>query len=369
MSLTQAAASFRVFQFDARLDASILKAFAENAIPPLETLNEEPLVGWATPRFLVDRDIDDDTCHAGKFLHLSLAKAQRKIPKSLLTAYCRMEEIAYMKENQLSFVNRKTRQMIKEAVRKRMLPKMPPVLTGSDVAIDLDRSLLYTDAKSDGQLDLIATAFAQAARTALVPLDSAGAAQRLFDVRTDELAPVSFSPEPNGDFVVNDPGLDFLTWLYYRFRTEQAEFQLPGAGAPRASVVLDGPVTLGLEAQGAFSIALRNGTPLLGRECRSALLGGKKVSSIKLQLTLGEETYTAIVSAPSFAITGLKLPPVDADRDANATFADRMRFLQTFADAFYGLYGLFLRERTDAAAWRRTLADIAKWMPSMPVKA
>ena len=36
---------------------------------------------------------------------------------------------------------------------------------------------------------------------------------------------------------------------------------------------------------------------------------------------------------------------------------------------FYGLYGLFLRERTDAAAWRRTLADIAKWMPSMPVKA
>ena len=90
MSLTQAAASFRVFQFDARLDASVLKAFAENAIPPLETLNEEPLVGWATPRFLVDREINDDTCHAGKFLHLSLAKAQRK-NEAIILSMTRME--------------------------------------------------------------------------------------------------------------------------------------------------------------------------------------------------------------------------------------------------------------------------------------
>ena len=362
--------SFRVFQFDAKLDpAEVLPALAENAIPPVEMLHDQPLVGWAAPRFLLDRDISDETCHAGSFLHLFLAKAQRKIPSSLLNAYCRMEEIAYMKEQGKNYVNRATRRQIKESVVKRVLPKMPPALSGNEVAVDLKRSLLYTDAKTDAQLDALSAAFAQAAHTALVPLDAAGAAERLFNVRADELAPVSYTPENNGDFVVNDPGLDFFTWLAWRFLSGDGSFPLPGAGAPRADIVLDGPVSLLLEAQGAFQTSLRHGTPLLSRECKTALLGGKKIASFKLLLTLGGETWTALVSAPSFTFSGLKTPPVEKDRDDAAVFVDRMRLLQEFSDAFYALYGVFLRERTDPEAWRKTLAAVAKWMPSMEVKA
>ncbi len=368
MSLTQAAASFRVFQFEAKLSPDVLSAFAEDAVPPFEVLRDEPLAGWATPRFLTDAEISEETCHAGKFLHLSLTREERRIPKALLTVYCRREELRFMKEKGVNALSRQDRQAIKEAVRKQMLPRTPPSLAGNDVAIDLDRSLLYTDAKTDKQVDLLAERFAKAARTALVPLDAAGAAQRLFNVRVDELAPASFTPENNGDFVVNDVGLDFLTWLYWRFRTDDALFELR-PGSPRLAVAIDGPLSLVLEAQGAFQIGLRNGTPVQSREIKSALLGGKKIASLKLFFTLGDDTYQASVSAPSFTVTGLKLPPVDKNRDAAATFVDRMAYLQAFSDAFHALYGVFLRDRADAAAWQRTVAAIRKWLPTMPVKA
>ena len=177
------------------------------------------------------------------------------------------------------------------------------------------------------------------------------------------------TPEDNGDFVVNDPGLDFLTWLFWRFQTGKGSFELPGAGAPTAEIVLDGPVSLVLEAQGAFHTSLSHGTPLLSREFKTALLGGKKISSVKMLLTIGGETWTAGVSAPSFAFTGIKLPPTDKNRDPNATFLDRMRLLQQLSDSFFALYGAFLAVRADAAAWRRDLAAIAKWMPALEVKA
>ena len=213
MALSQGSASFRLFQFDAKLDPdALLEACAADALPPLPLagLRETAISGWSSPRFFTDGEINDETCRAGKFVHLSLVKAERKIPKSLLNAYCRAEEVALMREKGLDSVNRATRQQIKEEVAKQLLPKMQPTLKGIDLAIDLERSLLYTDAKSDKQVDALAEAFARAAHTALVPLDAAGAALRRHNVRTDELAPASFTPEDNGDFVVNDPGLDFL---------------------------------------------------------------------------------------------------------------------------------------------------------------
>lgn len=372
MALSQGSASFRLFQFDARIDPdALLQACAADALPPLPLagLRETAMSGWSSPRFFTDGEINDETCRAGKFVHLSLVKAERKIPKSLLNAYCRAEEVALMREKGLDSVNRATRQQIKEEVSKQLLPKMQPTLKGIDLAIDLERSLLYTDAKSDKQVDALAEAFARAAHTALVPLDAAGAALRRHNVRTDELAPASFTPEDNGDFVVNDPGLDFLTWLFWRFQTGKSSFELPGAGSPHAEIVLDGPVSLVLEAQGAFHTSLSHGTPLLSREFKTALLGGKKIASVKMLLTIGGETWTAGVSAPSFSFTGIKLPPTDKNRDPNAAFLDRMRLLQQLSDSFFALYGAFLAVRADAAAWRRDLAAIAKWMPALEVKA
>ncbi|MBQ3810853.1 MAG: recombination-associated protein RdgC, partial [Kiritimatiellae bacterium] len=248
MSLSNPTLSLNVFEFEAKPSAEeALEAFAGQAIPPIETLNVEPISGWSTPRFLLDREITDDTCRADKYLHVNFARAERKIPKSLLTAYCRMEELAVMKERGLQSLSRKEKAAIKDEMKKRMLPKMPPQLAGSDVALDLPARRLYTDATSKGRIEKLELLLAQTLHTAMVPLDPAGAAIRLFNVQAEDLAPVVFSPKPNGDFVVNNVGFDFLTWLLFCNETNRVSFDL-GGGLRDVRVALDGPVGLRLEA-------------------------------------------------------------------------------------------------------------------------
>ena len=366
MSLVKSPA-FRVFEFEAKLDDSIVGEFARNAIPPLETLNETPLAGWSSPRYLVDGEITPETCRAGKFVHLFVSTAQRRVPASLLAIYCRKTEIEMMKEKGVASLNRATKKEIKDSVRKQMVKRMPPTVSGLEVAIDLDRSVVYTDAKTDKQVDSVALAFHQAARSALVPLDPAGAALRRFGIQADSLEPAVFTPEDNGDFVVNDLGLDFLTWAVWRHDAGRTEFA--GPGGQTVSFSVDGPVSLVLEAQGAHHIALREGAPLASPEFKSALLAGKKVASLRLGFTIGDDSWSGVVSGPTFCFSGLKPPATDANRADDATFAERMGRLQTWTDTFMAFYGSFLETRTDEAAWRKELSAIRAWLPALKVRA
>lgn len=366
MSLVHSPA-FRVFEFEAKLDDSFIAECAKNAIAPLETLNETPLTGWSSPRYLVDGEITPETCRAGKFAHLFVSTAQRRVPAALLAVYCRKTEIELVKEKGPQALNRATRKEIKESVRKQMVKRMPPTISGLELAIDMDRSIVYTDAKTDKQVDSIAMAFHQAARSALVPLDPAGAALRRFGVQAESLSPSVFTPEDNGDFVVNDLGLDFLTWAVWRHDVGKTEFTGPGGAAVSFSV--DGPVALVLEAQGAHHIALREGAPLASPEFRSALLAGKKVASVRLGFTIGDDTWSGTVSGPTFTFSGVKPPATDSNRAESATFADRMGRLQAWTDIFMSFYGAFLEARTDEGAWKKLLSSIRAWVPTIKVRA
>lgn len=310
MSFANASFKLSVFEFDAAVDASSLPSFAENALPPVETLNVEPISGWVSPRHLLDNEIVPGTCREGKFFHLNVSKAERKIPKSLLTAYCRREEIEVMKEKGLSSLSRAERADIREKMKRLMLPKMPPALSGTDVAVDLARGRVFADSSSGSRLELLQLLFAKSAHSALIPLDPANAAVRLFDIQTAGLEPAVFSPKPNGDFVVNGIGYDFLTWLLWCNETGRTDFE-PGESLPAFSIGLDGPVSLRLEAQGAHRVSLHEGAPLHGVECQAALLSGKKISSLKLLLKAGDDAWSAVVEGGSFDFSGVKPPALD----------------------------------------------------------
>ena len=366
MSLVQSP-SFRVFEFEAKLGDSFLEQCARGAIPPLETLNETPLAGWSSPRYLVDGEITSETCMAGKFAHLFVSTAERRVPASLLAVYCRKTELELVKEKGPGALNRAARREIKASVRKQMLKRMPPTISGLEVAVDMDRSVVYTDAKTDKQVDKVALAFHQAARSALVALDPAGAALRRFGVQAESLSPAVFTPENNGDFVVNDIGLDFLTWAVWRHDTGRTKFAGPGGADVSFSV--DGPVSLVLEAQGAHHIALREGAPLASPEFKSALLAGKKVSSLRLGFLIGDEFWSGTVSGPTFTFSSVKPPATDSNRAESATFAERMGRLQTWTETFFSFYGAFLEARTDEAEWKKQLAAIRAWVPALKVRA
>ena len=71
------------------------------------------------------------------------------------------ESLAVMKERGLQALSRKEKARIKDEMRRRMLPKMPPQLTGSDVALDLSARRLYTDATSKGRIEKLEAKIAE----------------------------------------------------------------------------------------------------------------------------------------------------------------------------------------------------------------
>lgn len=364
MSFDSKSTNFRAYIFDEGQPDLTLDAFAGLAIPPVETLRDEPLEGWSSPRFLLDRELVPETCRAGKYIRLSLAKALRKIPRSLLDAYSRMEEIRLMRDRNASYLSRDERRTIREEVKKQMLPKMPPTLTGISVAIDLDRHYLYSDSLSESAANRVSEFFAKSAHKNLFPLTPEEAALRLYQIQADSLDPVGFSTEPNGDFTVNNIGLDFLMWLFYRYESGENAFDL-FAGAEPVELALEGPVSLVLQGQGAHLASLSQGEPLHSVECKAALLGGKKIASVTLVLDRGGDLYRTRIDGQTFHFRQFTGPAVDANRDDGSLFLERMQHIQNFTETFYALYGVFLKLRTDDAAWDQTLADIRAWLPTL----
>jgi len=82
--------SCRLYDIDESLDASVIEEFAVNVVAPIETLGAQPLSGWVSPRHLLDREITRESCLLGSFVRADLLKAELKIPRTLLKAYCKI---------------------------------------------------------------------------------------------------------------------------------------------------------------------------------------------------------------------------------------------------------------------------------------
>lgn len=79
----------------------------------------------------------------------------------------------------------------------------------------------------------------------------------------------------------------------------------------------------------------------------------------------GEECWTVTLDADSFAFRSIKLPPTEAI-DAEGRFQERMEMLETFRQAFLGLYGTFVKLRDDKGACKKLDAEMKAWMAARP---
>src|SRR5690606_32069598 len=96
--------------------------------------------------------------------------------------------------------------------------------------------------------------------------------------------------------------------------------------------------------------AIRKGEPMVSAETRAALLSGKKLRRAKITFARGgEEQWTCTLDADAFVFRSLKMPKTEAV-DAAGRFQERMEHLETFRQAFLGLYGTFVKLRDDHAS-------------------
>jgi len=277
----------------------------------------------------------------------------------LFRAECRMEELARQQAMGVAVLPAKVRGEIKKEVTDRLLPSMPPTLKGITLVYDSNSRLMFATALSEKQVDAFNISFGQTMQMQPILLTPAAAAawRRKVDVRNWD--PASFSPEVEAEPGEETVGLDFLTWLLFASEARGGIFQIPDIG--ETGVIVEGPLMFVMEGAGAHEAVLRKGEPVFSVEAKTALMSGKKLRRAKVTLARGKESWQCTLDAQDFAFRSLKLPDSEA-LDPVGRFQERMRHLDTFAGAFFGLYGRFLDERADAKRWATTLKEVHKWL-------
>ena len=351
--------SFRLFYLQREYDASLIEAFAKEVVQPISTIKLEPISGWVTGRHLLDRDISDERCVIGPYIHVQLMKAEKKIPSSLLNATVKLEEEVELRARGVEFLPRKVKAEVKQRVIASLQPQMPPTLTGIPVVVDLRNQLLVAGSISDRQVDALTPAFKTVGETIPILVTPENAALKRKRVNAVDLDPITFSPDP----LVEPPaeptlGMDFLTWLWFNWESNAGNFHLPD-GRP-GGYMMEGPLTFYREGEGAHEAVLRKGMPINSREAATALMCGKKLRRAKMTVAVDEKAIEATVDA-DFVFRGMKLPKSE-QTEKEGIFEERMMHIDAFCATWFTLYDRFLDLRTDPRAWPKTHAAMQEWI-------
>jgi len=358
MALESGSVGCRLFYLPLPLPPNPVERFANHAAPPIDTLGTGEIHGWVTGRHLLDRHITEDTATLAGYLRLTLMRAERKIPPALLRAECKLEELAEMQSRGVAFLKRNEKSDIKKAVVDRLLPKMPPTLTGIDMVCDRQGDWLYATATSESQVEALTLQLRMATGCDLIPLMGATIAARRRKIDVRDLPPSSFSPELNDEEAGNHSGHEFLTWLWF---FAEARGGIAELEVGQVAVAVEGPLTFVFEGSGAHETSLRKGTPEVSAEAKSALLAGKKLRRAKLTFACHEQTWELNLDADEFVLRGVKLPKGD-NLDPISRFQMRVLTLNTLQAMLEQLFLRYLDERTDLKTWSATQTDIHKWV-------
>jgi len=365
MGFESGAMSFRAFYMPRGLPPDVVERFAKAALPPIERQDGHDLNGWVGSRHLLDRVITEDNAMVCGYLRLNLVKVERKVPEALLRAECKMEELAALQASDKGFLNRTERSKIRKGIIDRLLPKMPPTLTGIPVVYDGNSRMLYAGTTSDKRTDALIINFNSVTGVAPVPVDTvtAGRKRKKLDVAT--LGSVSFSPDLADDLASSHLGQDFLTWLWFYSEAKGGVLTIEG---DEYGIMIEGPLMFYMEGGGAHVAVLKDGSPLQSAEAKTALMSGKKLCRAKVTISRGEEMWSSVFDANAFIFRGFKPPKNPEKLDPYSAFQERMIALDKFMGVFLSFYDRFLDDRYEPASWKAVQKDVHKWVTDRTVK-
>jgi hypothetical protein len=368
MSFESGSISVRAYVDPRRWPEDALERLAAHSAPPLKGLGRDEANGWVGGRHLLDTPVTEENAIWASYLRVTLLKAERKIPPALFKAECMMEELAWMRAEDKTTVDRETRRRIRRMVTERLQPQMPPTLRGIPLVRDPAAGLLYTGALSDAQHDAFVATLRGTLGVEGIPVNFDTLAAQRAQVLVRTWGPASFTPEIEDGDLPASPAEDFLTWLWYASEAEGGLFELKDEGT--VGVALDGPLLFALEGERAAQEAvLRKGTPLSSAEARTALLAG--VSFRRARLTLGQQSrsWTASFDAAQFVFRGLKLTEPEERIDAASLFQHRIIELGAFFRILGALVERFVRLRDAPETWSALQPKIRQWAKTRKTRA
>ncbi|HEU4418602.1 MAG TPA: hypothetical protein VFT55_06660, partial [Planctomycetota bacterium] len=139
-------------------------------------------------------------------------------------------------------------------------------------------------------------------------------------------------------------GEEFLTWVWFRWETDGGEFTLSGGRV--VGVALDDFLAFAAPSEDETEQTLRRGLPTRTAQARTALRQGHRLKRARLLIAEGSRQWSATLDAPTFALSGVKLPEdaEDCESDEDRT-ADRTANWLQLHEIVQALYARFLAER------------------------
>lgn len=349
--------TFTIFELPEALPENFIELFAARKAGTLDSVNEEPQIGWVTGHHLLDTTIDEASAQVGGCCYLALRQAVRKIPGSLLNALCRREEQAYMRANNLEYVSGKLKRQIKEETIEKHIQKMPPSLSGIPFVIEPHRRLMYVGATSQAQIDLFVDNFMQTVGIEPYQLTP----ELILEKELKRLAvdvPI-LSLEKSVTPTEAHLGRDFLLYLWY-YSESVGELEHPEYGS--FDVLIEGPLSFegDGEDRGSGETVVRKGeSPLRSAEAKAALSVGKKLRKAKLSLTRLNQIWSGTFDADKFSFSSFKLPEGEQMNDFEI-FAERIENLAVFRDAIVA-YVVKFAEAMSKENFENTRKAITEW--------
>ena len=325
----------------------------------VDLVKDEPEIGWTSGRCLLDSKIEPQTVLWNNLVYVCLRKAERKVPSSMLKAWCQREELVWMRANERDCVPSKQKKQIKEEVIEKNLMSVPPTLSSIPAVIDADNHMLYLGTGSPAQIDLFLEYFVRTFEFEPQQINPEYYCETEFQTHADELPVIEFSARADGETV---PGRDFLTWLWYFSEQETGgALEVPEVG--ECAFTVEGPLTFALagEADGAAENTLKNGnSPLRAAEAKAALSVGKKLKKAKFYLEHENKVWTGTFDADNFVFGGMKLPDGE-EMNPDDRLKERIEFLNTFRLALAAFFKKFA-ETLLSPEWEKEAGKIREWV-------
>ena len=373
------------YQVVGEFPAGDLFEFASNglskqAFRSIESTLDELSCGWAN---LDDHQRSEFSTPAGfwrdQYLAFTLRRDQRKIPASLLKAYCRVAEEEYLAEHPgLHRVPKQKREEIKEAVRLRLLARTLPIPATYDLAWNTKEQTILFSSLSQGVTDLFEEEFKKTfpgLRLILVhPM-----------ARADRLVPEELKHQLEQSNRATSPavldqirsnqwlGQDFLLWLLYRSMTGAGEYRVnqpgvAGSGDTFSAYLDDRLVLVSATEEGAQKMTVAGPQGGFG-EVHTALQNGKKITEATIHLEFEENSWKVTLKAERFYFASFRCPSVQIEKDntadraseQEAVFYERMHLLETGLQLFDSLFAEFIENRL-GSGWAKAEADIQAWL-------
>lgn len=338
--------SFTIFEIPGELPENFSSCFVAGKAGTLDSVSDEPQVGWVTGRHLLDTNIDETTVVRGGAYCLALRQAIRKIPASLLNALCMREEQALLNANPgRDYVSRKDKKRIREEVTEKHVGKMPPAISGIPMVLDPHSKLLFLGTSSQTQIDLFVDKFYRAVKLEPIQYTPALILDREFHLTPSAVPSLEVSGNPNASA---EPviGRDFLTWLLYYCETDGKIT----VGANEINAFIEDPLLFAGDGEdlGSAEASIKKGSsPIRSAEVKAALSVGKKLRKAKISLARDDNAvWSGTFDADKFVFGSFKLPESE-EMNPDEVFADRVRALVDFKEAWTEFFKRFVKAMTE----------------------